>query len=430
MSNERKERILLGMPTAGEQTPGAGRGLWRASRNMDDVYVHVPEGSLPTQNFNRIWAMALTAHHKGHPFDYVALLHSDVMAEDWWLDRAIELLERYELDLLGVVVPIKDASGATSHALDRSGDTWRPLCRLTLDEVYRLPTVFTSDDVGALLLVNTGCFVARFAMEWAKKLLFTVNDRIVFNKALDSYMAEVEPEDWFFSRLCHELGLRIGATTEIACEHRGSANFTNTRPWGKPFDVDYVTASQIPAQRHDKFRFPHEVIGWLTVREGRALWELARGKRVLEVGSYFGRSTICLAQSAAHVVSIDPHDGRGTAVPLSTLDGLRENVTRYKLAERVEIIVEAFDTAQLTGRCFDVAFIDGAHDYESVRADIHRVSDVLAPSGLIVFHDYQNGTDDGVDQAVDEFLSSGAELVSKHDSLAVVRPPAAIPLEV
>jgi predicted O-methyltransferase YrrM len=78
---------------------------------------------------------------------------------------------------------------------------------------------------------------------------------------------------------------------------------------------------------------------------------------------------------------------------------------------------------------FEFAFIDGAHDYESVCRDIEKVSAVLAPGGLIAFHDYRGGIDPGVDKAVDELLASGGQMISLTKTLAVVKPPALIPQE-
>jgi predicted O-methyltransferase YrrM len=78
---------------------------------------------------------------------------------------------------------------------------------------------------------------------------------------------------------------------------------------------------------------------------------------------------------------------------------------------------------------YDLAFIDGAHDVDSVRADIQKALAVLAHDGLIAFHDYSQG-DPGVMLAVNEFTDAGAEIISQHDSLAVVRIPAAILMEV
>src|ERR1700730_14525863 len=57
------------------------------------------------------------------------------------------------------------------------------------------------------------------------------------------------------------------------------------------------------------WRFPAEVPGWLTEPEGRKLAELSRGKRVLELGTYLGRSAICIAQTAVNLLTIDWHQG-------------------------------------------------------------------------------------------------------------------------
>ena len=67
---------------------------------------------------------------------------------------------------------------------------------------------------------------------------------------------------------------------------------------------------------------------------------------------------------------------------------------------------------------------------ERVPADIRRVREVIAANGLIVFHDYKHPCHPGVADAVDEIIADGGELISTHETLAVIRPPACIPLEV
>ena len=59
-----------------------------------------------------------------------------------------------------------------------------------------------------------------------------------------------------------------------------------------------------------------EVDGWMTEGQGRALFDAAAGcppgGRIVEIGSFQGRSTIVLALAAAadvEVVAIDPHAG-------------------------------------------------------------------------------------------------------------------------
>jgi hypothetical protein len=245
MSEQANPSVFLGMPGYGKQTAAAGRGLWRACRDMSGVAVEYRQGSLLAANFNGLWCSALNACHRGDNIKYFAMLHDDIGPDDLWLDDLIEELEARNLDLLGVVVPIKDVNGLTSVAIDGEG-TWRPKCRLTMKEVMDLPETFTSEDVGGPLLLNTGCWVCRFDMEWTRKVSFTINDRIVFNKATDRYEAQVEPEDWYFSRLCHEIGLRIGATRKVRVDHRGEVDFSNQHVWGQAFDASYVSESQIP----------------------------------------------------------------------------------------------------------------------------------------------------------------------------------------
>jgi SAM-dependent methyltransferase len=429
--NPDDRRVFLGQPGYGELTAGSARGFWRASRLPDSsVWRQYNEGSLLANNFNQLWCAALNLAHQGRRVDYFAMIHADIEPEDWWLDKLIDELEARDLDMLGVVVPIKDRRGITSVALDRpDGDTWRPLCRLTMAEVFRLPETFTSEDVGHPLLLNTGLWVCRFAEDWARQVHFTINDRIAFDTGKDRYVAVNESEDWFFSRLCHEMGKKVGATRKIRLMHRGPTQFSNDHVWGEPFDSASVESSVLPAPDLGAFVLP-DIDGWLRPAEGAKLAELAAGKRVLEIGSYFGLSTVCLARTAAHVTAIDPHDGRGTHVPQSTIGRMKLNLARYGVSAKVQIrqATAAEAHASMNGDAFDLIFIDGAHDRESVAADIDIARQRLAPGGLIAFHDYRSDADPGATAAIDDLLQSGGELVSLVESLAVVRPPSLVPI--
>lgn len=426
-------RVFLGMPGYGELTAAAGRAFWRSSRLPDShVYYQYNEGSLLAANFNTLWCSALNRVRLGERVDYFAMQHADVEPQDWWIDTLIDEMEARDLDILGVVVPIKDHKGLTSTALARpDGNNWRVHCRLTMAEVYRLPETFTSEDVGYPLLLNTGLWVCRFNPEWARKVHFTINDRIVVDRE-GRFIPETEPEDWYFSRLLHELGLKIGCTRKIALNHRGGASFTNRHVWGsEAFDAAYVPESPLPKADKDGFTFPADVAGWLRYAEGKALFDLARGKRVLEVGSYFGLSTICIAQSAKSVVAVDTHDGRATAIPQNTYETFRGNIERHGVKNVGAFVGTLAGYAEnAPAGAFDLIFIDGDHSYEGVAADIGAALPLLAPGGLIAFHDYRSEIDPGVTRAVDELIGAGGELLATHESLAVVRPPAALPVEV
>lgn len=430
---KRDHRIYLTMPGYGAITGGAARGFWRATRLPDSRVTRVyREGSLLAANFNALWAGALNLAASGNGPDYFAMQHADISPQDWWLDDLIAELEANDLDVLGVAAPIKDENGLTSIAIDRPDrDTWRPLCRLTMDEIRSLPPTFTSAHLGHKILINTGLWACRFDISWAKKLHFTINDRIV--QVPDGrFVAQVEPEDWYFSRLCHEMGLQVGVTRKIRLEHTGTFAFPNDRAWGRKFDDHYVNASMIPAGKRAGFSFPADVDGWLSYDEGYALYRLARGKRVMEIGSYCGRSTICMAQSAKTVKAVDYWDGTGTEAPRETLSEFRMNLERYDVHN-----VETFNPdGYYPSGPFDLVFIDGAHDEAAVRHDVDVALSRLAPGGRIAFHDYRNlpGQHDGrwdygVTKVVDELLSRGGNLVERYDTVAVVEPAAA-PLEV
>lgn len=435
MADRSARQVFLGQPGNGQLTAGAAAGFWRATRLPDaQVYRQYVEGSLLANNFNALWCTALNLAREGtFRASHFAMIHSDVEPVPYWLDALLDELEARDLDVLGVVVPIKDPHGLTSIALDRpDGDTWRPLCRLTMAEVHRLPETFTSEDLGHPLLINTGLWVCRFG-DWADRVRFTINDEIVRDPS-GRYHAQTEPEDWYVSRLFHELGLRVGCTRKIPVTHRGPAPFSNQHAWGEPYDSAWIGRSLVPDDLPG-WVFPDDVDGWLSREEGRALARLAKGKRVLEIGSYCGRSTICLAQTAGRVVAVDPHDGRGTPAPRATYLEFQANLARRGVADRVTTRVGTLDNPYLAAHLgilgpFDLIFVDGAHDAESVRDDIARSLPLLAPGGLLAFHDYGNPADPGVAPEVDALLAlPGAELLSLTGTLAVVKPPAAQPPE-
>ncbi len=245
MIDLKDKAVYLGMPTHdGKCTIGAARGFWKASKR-GNLMVEAKAGSLLANNFNGLWCRALNASPK---IDYFAMQHADIEPEDWWLDTLIDEMEAHNLDVLGVAVPIKDSTGVTSVALHNDlGDNWRPLCRLTMAELHQLPETFTSEDVGHPLLLNTGLWVCRFDLSWATRCCFTINDCLSQDPESGRYYADVEPEDWYFSRNLHALGLKIGCTRKIKVMHRGEQCWPNFHVWGNSFDKQFVSESQILA---------------------------------------------------------------------------------------------------------------------------------------------------------------------------------------
>jgi hypothetical protein len=163
------------------------------------------------------------------------------------------------------------------------------------------------------------------------------------------------------------------------------------------------------------FQPPETVPGWLTPAEGKRLYEIAAGRRALELGTYAGRSTVCLAQQAAEVVSVDRDDQSAAA----------DWVRRYDLSDRVTF--HRGDVREvvpgLSGR-FDLAFLDTEHDAASVARDLALVAPKLAPGGLLAVHDYPDPDWPEVRPVVDEHARRlGWVRVSQTDYLGVFRTP-------
>lgn len=163
----------------------------------------------------------------------------------------------------------------------------------------------------------------------------------------------------------------------------------------------------MPGNLCGRWRFPVAVDGWLTRREGWALSRLAAGRTVVEIGSYCGRSTIAMAQTARLVLSIDPHDGRGTPRQRRTQDVFLRNLARYRVQQRVvwRNSTSAYFGETYTGPLFEMAFIDAAHDYASVAADWRVVERVTIPKAIVAFHDF--GAEAGVTRLVRALIDEG-----------------------
>lgn len=110
----------------------------------------------------------------------------------------------------------------------------------------------------------------------------------------------------------------------------------------------------------------------VSARERQILAALARGQRVLEVGTGLGISTEAMAETAHNVVTIDPDPW------------VAENIVPH-LPGNVVHVDRALDVPG--GECFGLVFIDGLHSPEAVADDIALAELVLAKPGVIVLHD-------------------------------------------
>lgn len=169
----------------------------------------------------------------------------------------------------------------------------------------------------------------------------------------------------------------------------------------------------------------------LTETETALLMSLGRAKRVIEIGTAFGYSTLVLASASEHVWSIDPH-AAGVAVgnfdlheatdverlKLGTLAILTSNLETTGLADKVTI-VQDWSQHYLEQESPDAnfAFIDGDHSFGACSVDIGNCERLLDPGDLICVHDYDDDSCPGVRDAVNKH----GGIVDVVDSIAVIR---------
>jgi predicted O-methyltransferase YrrM len=154
------------------------------------------------------------------------------------------------------------------------------------------------------------------------------------------------------------------------------------------------------------------VPGRLTIDEGRALYDAAAGRTVVEMGTAGGRATVCLAQAASRVVTVDVQDQSAAA----------EWARRFAVADRIEF--RQGDVAERLGGSerFGLAFVDTEHDAASVRRDLELALRVLEPGGLVAVHDYPDPGWPAVRAVVDEFAARlGWKRVAQANYLGVFR---------
>lgn len=141
-----------------------------------------------------------------------------------------------------------------------------------------------------------------------------------------------------------------------------------------------------------------------------ALARLKQPKRVFEIGTYDGATTLLLARNCdAEILTLDLPPERA-AVIASVVEEER-NVTegvggRFRGEPEAERITQLLGDSRMLDfspwyGTVDLVLIDAGHDYESAKADTETALKLLSPNGVAVWDDYQIGWP-GVVRAVEE----------------------------
>lgn len=149
--------------------------------------------------------------------------------------------------------------------------------------------------------------------------------------------------------------------------------------------------------------------GWTSREELKWLAEQASKRRLIaEIGSYKGRSTAALADNTSgSVLAVDSWNRPSTGDhPFPIDDAVMKEFINNMARGIIRFREESVTAARLFRvPTFDMIFIDGDHDYESVKQDILAWRPHLKDGGLLCGHDFWEPIFPGVVKAVRELIS-------------------------
>lgn len=173
----------------------------------------------------------------------------------------------------------------------------------------------------------------------------------------------------------------------------------------------------MPITRHappEIHKLANSVDGWLSDREIDLLYSLAINAQdgcIVEIGSYKGKSTICLAKGSlankgVKIYAIDPHEGsieQKFADEKSSYAQFEKNISNAGVRQVITPIVSKSETAiKNWSEPISVLWIDGDHSYRGAKLDFELFSPYLTNGGVIAFND---ATQDALPRVIIESLN-------------------------
>ncbi len=139
--------------------------------------------------------------------------------------------------------------------------------------------------------------------------------------------------------------------------------------------------------------FDGNAIEWMRIF--RALQLQDKSIRVLEIGSWEGRSTVFMLQHLpmAEVTAVDTWRGGREHVGDPRLEHVEEmfdaNVARYGVRlTKIKSTSAEFFRSYRPSTPFDLVYVDGSHHADDVMVDAIGGFDLLNTDGIIIFDDY------------------------------------------
>lgn len=214
--------------------------------------------------------------------------------------------------------------------------------------------------------------------------------------------------DNWFSYCAFRDGVVIDARDRITFEHmhpafgKGEMDETYQR---SNQSYHYTTGEGIFRRLKEGVKVSAEIDGWFDFRDvyDYAAQTLPLSSSFAEVGAWKGKSAVYLRDrledlgKSAYLLCVDTFEGDYHTGRESVFEEFLDNVKDRRIASCKEDSISASD--KYASESFHGVFIDAAHDYESVKADIEAWFPKVKPGGFFGGHDIDSP---GVLQAVQE----------------------------
>lgn len=220
----------------------------------------------------------------------------------------------------------------------------------------------------------------------------------LFGMGVDKRRLRFTTEDFYFSLRWRDIGGDLWIYPDIDFDHVGKKAYS-----GNFHEYNL----QLPGSKIQRAK---DVPGWMSIKELHWLSaQASKAKTIVEVGSWMGRSTTALADgTAGKVYAVDTWRGTSPEHDEIMKELSPENLFKAFIhhTQGVENItplrMSSLEAAALDFGEVDMIFLDGAHDYASVKAEIQAWLPRLKDGGVICGHDYEFAS--GVKSAVGELL--------------------------
>lgn len=392
--------VVVGIPSSRLVTPEWAIALavqaWPSNTSVCYVPIHCGNPQTGTQGPPRDKARELiieSAIKLKAP--YVWFVDDDVEVPFGACRQLLRTLKEADPEVcaVGGIYPEKnDPPSPVVYTTNGHGPDWR----------WKKNTIFEAS------LIGTGCMMVKTEVfsKMEKPWFRDINEGLV-NITDDAY----------FVMKAKEAGYKVLADAHVICFHW---DYKTMRRYEIPADSYPMRDIEAPPGKEWMNDLP---VGWMSIPE--LLWlteQAAQHKKIVELGSFLGRTTIALARSTpGEVYAIDDFRGvssvhlTGTGLEKKQIEDIQSNLFAYfrqntASIPNIKVIqTDHADTGKLPVEWVrglpeekpDMVFIDGSHEYEDVKRDIMVWRERLMPGGLLCGHDLDWP---GVRQAIDELL--------------------------